>query len=99
MNIFFSKCFNQSVPQLSKGDDDALPQMLNPNDFPPEFLCTEENICELLESLDVSKSNGPDGISTRMLKYTAASIAPSIARLFNQSLLSCRVPSEWKIGV
>ena len=36
LNIFFSKCFNQSVPPLSKGDNDALPQMLNPNDFPPE---------------------------------------------------------------
>ena len=60
LNIFFSKCFNQSVPPLSKDDDDTLPQSLNPSDFPPELLCTEENICELLESLDVSKSNGPD---------------------------------------
>ena len=64
--------------------------------FPSELLCNEENICELLESLDISKSNGPDGISARMLKYTAASIAPSITCLFNQSLQSCRIPSEWK---
>ena len=55
-----------------------------------------KRICELLEAIDISKSNGPDGISARMLKYTAASITPSIARLFNQSLLSCKVPLEWK---
>ena len=40
-----------------------------------------------LENLDVSKSNGPDGISARMLKAVAASIAPSVTK----PLISIRV--------
>ena len=35
---------------------------------------------------DNKKANGNDGISARMLKSTAAAIAPSITKLFNQSI-------------
>ena len=50
----------------------------------------------MLASLDVTKSSGPDDISARMLKATAASIAPSVTSLFNISLKLGRVPLEWK---
>ena len=50
----------------------------------------------LLSSIDVSKASGPDGIGARMLKSTAASIAPAVTNLFNLSLRLGRVPSEWK---
>ena len=46
--------------------------------------------------MNVSKSNGPDDISARMLKATSASIAPSVTSLFNQSLKLGRVPMKWK---
>ena len=36
--------------------------------------------------MDVSKANGPDNISNRLLKETAPSISYSLARLFNISL-------------
>ena len=36
---------------------------------------------EILKSLDTSKASGPDGISCKMLKETAYSIAPSFTRL------------------
>ena len=96
LNDYFSKCFNSAVPPLSNVDVETLPQPTDYASLPPELLCNEESICELLESLDTSKSNGPDGISARMLKHTAAFIAPSITQLFNQSLQSCKVPSKWK---
>ena len=47
-----------------------------------DILCTVEEVQLYLESLDTSKSNGPDGISARMLKATASSIAPSVTQLF-----------------
>ena len=97
LNTYFSECFNHSVQPLSNEDVDIPLQLISdPNNFPHELECNEENVCELLGSLDINKSNGPDGISARMLKHTAASISPSITQLFNQSLHSCRVPSEWK---
>jgi len=43
-------------------------------------------------SLHGSKSNGPDGISARMLKSTSHSIAPAITKVFNMSIASGKLP-------
>ena len=48
---------------------------------------------EILKSLDTSKASGPDGISCKMLKETAYSIAPSFTRLLKLSFCSAAVPS------
>ena len=60
----------QHLPLPSGGY--TLPVSLN--DCPENLLCSQEKIFELLMSLDISKSNDPDGISARMLKATAGSI-------------------------
>ena len=39
----------------------------------------------------MTKSRGPDGISNRILKYTANSIAKPLSTVFNMSLNSLRV--------
>lgn len=57
-----------------------------------------EEVGYLLQSIDVSKSSGPDKISGRMLKATAHSIAPSITKLFNQSIKLGCVPQTWKMS-
>ena len=67
-------------------------------EFSNSLLCTEDSIFDLLASLDTSKSSGPDNISALMLKQTAASIAPSITQLFNQSLQLGKIPSDWKVS-
>ena len=41
---------------------------------------------------------GPDGVHPRMLKETARSLAAPLAKLFQQSLGSGRLPSDWKLG-
>ena len=56
-----------------------------------EFLCNEEEVYQLLSSLDVTKANGPDEISARKLKHTATSITPLITNL---SLHTGHTPSE-----
>ena len=63
----FSQHFNLSEPPLTSDD---LPET-DPLLCPSYLLCTEEEVLLLLASLDVSKSNGPDGISARMLKSTS----------------------------
>ncbi len=60
----------------------------------PVVLCSEKDVASLLGAVDTSKSSGPDGISARMLKQTAHSAAPSVARHFNLSLSTGRVPLE-----
>ena len=64
------------------------------NTYSEDLLCTVGEVTEMLKLLDVSKSSGPDGISTRMLKATANVIAPSITALFNLSIQCNKPPRE-----
>ena len=82
LNNFFVSCFNTSHSPLQNSD----PKTESSGDIPEDMLCSKESICELLLSLDVSKSSGPDGISAQMLKHTAINIAPAVTSLFNLSL-------------
>ncbi len=52
-------------------------------------------MCDFLAGLDVTKASGQDGISARMVKYTAPSIAVSLTKLFNLPLKSGVIPSDW----
>ena len=96
LSEFFAKCFNAMVSPLSFADLDTFGRSVQ--HCPEDFLCTVEEIEHLLESLDVSKSTGPDGISARMLKAVVHSIAPSVTRLVNQSLESGCFPVLWKMS-
>ena len=51
---------------------------------------------KMLQSLDTTKSSGPDGISAQMLKSTAHSITPSVNELFNLSITAGIFPDKWK---
>ena len=91
LNNFSSNCFNHSAPPLSFTDHDDLDAVeLTDMD---DFLCTVEYV---EHQLDTSKANGPDGISARMLRETAKSIAPSITNIFNLSLKTGSFPTLWK---
>lgn len=93
LNMFFGKCFNHSLPPL---DFPVLDELDPIGECPDELLCTVEEVQWLLSRLDTTKSNGPDGISARMLKAVAPCIAPSITKLFNMSIESACFPTMWK---
>ena len=95
LNDFFSGCFNDAQPPLSMSDYSNLHQP-DPDLCPEQFLCTEDEILEMLLSLDTTKSSGPDGISATMLKQTAVSIAPGITKLMNLSISTSKFPTAWK---
>ena len=61
------KNFNYSVPGLLA--DDSLNTV--PHTCPSDLLCTEEEVYDLLSTLDVTKANGHDDISAIILKETA----------------------------
>ena len=60
------------------------------------FVISEEEVKKSLSSLNVSKANGCDNISNKLLKNTASSISKPLAKLFNYSLASGKFPSVWK---
>ena len=80
-----------------------------PNDLPPlpdleyttearldNVTVTIEDTEKVLKNLDISKANGPDNISNRVLKNTASSLAPPLTKLCNMSLSSGVFPDHWK---
>ena len=93
LNSYFETCFNKSQPPLESIDFHLTTP---PDTFPSQLLCSEDEISVLLSSLDVSKSNGPDGISARMLKSTTFSTAPAVTMFFNLSPKLGRVSNCWK---
>ena len=88
----FTNSFNHSIPGIGHGD---LPDVALV-DCPTEFLSTEDEVYELWSNLNITKANGPDDISARMLKETALSITPIVTHLFNISITHGELPDEWK---
>ena len=68
------------------------------DNFPEEFLCTSDQVFDFIHSLDSSQATGADGISTRMLKATASSISKSLSDLFNKSIITGMLPTDWKFA-
>ena len=95
LNCFFSSCFNLSYPPL----DPSTTQEQQSHFSYEQFYITFDEVEHMLKSLDCSKACGPDKISAQMLKYTASTIAPSIARLFNCSIHSGKLPDQWKLSM
>ena len=65
-----------------------------------DLLCditiSEEEVAHHLSKLNPTKSSGPDGVPGRILIECSSVIAPKLCALFNHSLQSGIVPSEWK---
>ncbi len=53
-------------------------------------------VCKILKGLNVSKAQGADGISGRVLKSAAKELSFPLATIFNYSLLTGTIPGEWK---
>ena len=60
------------------------------------LLCTDDDVLDLLQNIDVSKASGQDQISGRMLKATATSIVTPVTKLFNKSISTGCFPTMWK---
>jgi len=65
-------------------------------DCPIKFLCTEDEAYKLLSNLDITKANGPNDNSARILKETALSNTPIATHMFNISITLGELPDEWK---
>ena len=95
------KCniFNETFTKKSKLPDEkpTLPTLnLTTLQRIETIQTTEEEVCKILKSLDTSKACGPDGVSPKLLKNTACTLALPLKTLFNTSLRTGIFPSKWK---
>ena len=66
LSTFVKKCFNSLVQPLSFADLDTFGCCTDK--CPDDFLCTVDEVQHLIETLDIAKSTGSDGIAAKMLK-------------------------------
>ena len=92
LNSTFISHFNNKQPPLASTDL----TLTDPSASADNILCSKDQVYELLTSIDTTTANGHDDISAIMLKKTALSITPAVTKLFNVSLTSGELPSEWK---
>ncbi len=71
-----------------------------PSDVPhiSSVSCSFLDTIRGITRLSSNTASGPDGISSRMLKLSASSIAGFLTDLFNRSLCTDVVPSAWKLS-
>ena len=60
---------------------------------------SEQEVLQILNSLDPNKSTGPDGLPVKFLKLVALLIAKPLSQLFNKSLASGIFPAEFKKAI
>ena len=82
LNSTFISHFNNKQPPLTSPD---LP-LTDPSISVDNILCSEDQVYELLTSINTTIENGHD-ISAIMLKKTALSITPALTKLFKYLLL------------
>jgi hypothetical protein len=94
LNQFFYSCFN-NCPALI----DCSPVLeVEAKCCPEHLLSTEESVFDLLATLDTTKSTVCDGISPKMLKFTASSVALLLSKLINLSISTGKFPKKWKLA-
>ena len=79
----------------------SLTPPIYPRSCPDDQLLSEIHLFvaeveAVLVNLDPNKACGPDNIPGRLLKSTAAAIAPNLCNLFNMTLSLGVVPAKWK---
>ena len=84
-SVFTSKT-HDPFPPVHKTRDDALENVV----------LTEQEVLKELNSINTSKAPGPDGLTTHVLKACAAPLVSPITTLFNQSLQTGKIPSDWR---
>ena len=93
LNTYFASCWNSMEEPLT---EEAY-QCADLSTY-EDVTVSPEEVFVLINKLDVNKANGPDCISTFMLKATASSIASPLAKLFSLSLTTGKFPKMWKIA-
>jgi hypothetical protein len=61
----------------------------------PDINITNHGISKLLSNLDPSKAAGPDELKPKILKELVPNISPILCLIFNKSLETGVVPTDW----
>jgi hypothetical protein len=87
---------NQFCSVFTRNNGAKPPQMRStPSPLIDDLVIREEGVGKLLRNLNASKASGPDGIPSKVLKNCADVLAAPLTTIFNCSLKSGSLPSDW----
>jgi hypothetical protein len=75
-----------------------LNRLPHPQFILPDLEIDPERVFRCLSNLKPKLSSGPDGYPKVLLKNLAGALSEPLSKLFNASLLSGRLPSDWKLA-
>ena len=81
----FTKDLSTCMPSINKSYNCSLPPLQ----------ITTDGVLKLLQNIKVNKSCGPDNIPNIMLKECAVQLAPALSEIFQLSLDSGELPTDW----
>ena len=88
---------NQFKSVLTVDDGSPMPECTKkPCPAIGSITVTEEGVYKLLKEINPSKASGPNGIPNMILKHCAKNRAPALCPIFQKSLDSGDLPSDWK---
>lgn len=88
---------NQFKSVFTKEDCSNIPNMgPSPHPCMEDIVITKAGVLKLLQNINPNKAAGPDQLTARFLVNVAPEITPIVTQLFQQSIDSCTVPSDWK---
>ena len=98
LNDQFKSVFSVSEPITSGEFTDRKYMKDGPSDYPEadNIIISESGVLKLLQNLNAHKAGGPDNIKPTILKELAGELAPILSIIFNKSLESGEIPSDWK---
>lgn len=68
----------------------------SPDDILTEFHIARSAVRSALQSLDVGKAAGGDGLPARLLRLVAEEITDCVYHIFHLSLVTASLPDEWR---
>lgn len=72
----------------------VLPQSPYPDML--DITVSVDGVAKLLKDINISKAVGPDALPNKALKLAADTIAPMLTTIFQQSIDTGNLPSDWK---
>lgn len=92
-----ARLFNSYFHSVFTKSDFVLPPLTAPVDTLSNISITEEEVYEVLTSLDPAKAMGLDNINPRILRACAIPLTPVLHHLFVMCLAHSTLPQQWKL--
>ena len=93
LNTYFS-----SIPTVPDSTPELPAFHLKTNQKLETFQITEQEVYDIISTLNINKASGPKFISYRLLKSVAKSVSKPLTVLFNRLIIEGIFPDSWKFS-